>query len=173
MKRKLTGFILASMVVALLAGCSQQAAVVEETPEPSVDSISQASVANYYGDSSLSGQALIDVINNREAAITVATTNADGTPNLATAIPAFVSDDVIVFGLAENQTKLNLMERNLGVISAYLYNPTAEEKLDRNRGARMVIQRITDEAEIKELMETNDLSEGSILVRVVKVLPLG
>jgi hypothetical protein len=173
MKGKLTAFVLAAMVVAALAGCSQQAAEGEQAPEPSVDSISQASVSNYYGDSSLTGQALVDVINNRQAAITVATTNADGTPNLATVIPAFVGEDVIVFGLAENQTKVNLMERKLGVISAYIYDPAAEEKLDRNRGARLVIERISDESEIKELMEANDLAEGSILVRVVEVLPLG
>lgn len=162
--------IILVVIVTTLAGCAQPAT---EVPAPSIDSISQASVSNYYGDSSLTGEDLVNTVNAREAAITVATTNADGTPNLATVIPMFVEEDVLVFGLAENQTKLNLMERNLGVVSAYVYNPQAEEKLERNIGARMVIERITDEAEIKELMEAHELSEGSILVRVVEVLPLG
>lgn len=141
--------------------------------EPSVDSISSASVTNYYQESSLKGEALFDALRERRCAIVVSTTNVDGSPNGAVVIPGVANESTLMFGMAENQTKVNLIERKYAVITAYIYNPDAPEKLKRNVGARIIVSYIADPAEIKRLLKETGAREGTIFVKIEEVLPLG
>ena len=172
----------------LLAGCTSNAAVqATATPEASttpvaadVDTFTSASKDKYYyKDSALTDDALWNVMATYQAAPTIATVNPDGTPNLAVFMPGMPmelnGERYFVFGLADNQTKLNLEANKVGVLSLYQYNPSAEDKMERNVGARIRFEIVEDSAIIDELNKANDnaIREGSIICHVVEVLPLG
>ena len=170
MKKNLKVFVLAGVLsVGLMAGCSPAAA----TESANIDSISSASVAHFYEASSLKGEELMNAINDRSGSVTIATTNEDGTPNIATLVPEAVDENTLMFQFAENQTKVNLEERDLAVLSYYIYKPEAEEKADRNSGARLILKLITDESKISELSTKAEAPAGVIFMEIVKVLPLG
>ncbi len=143
----------------------------------SVDSVSKASTVQYYAKSSLEGEALWTALESRRCAISVATVNADGIPNAAVVIPGVAKDrTALIFGLAPNQTAENFKARKLAVVTAYIYDPSAAEKLDRNKGARIVVEYISDPELQKRLAEENKdrgASEKSTFMRIVKVIPLG
>ncbi len=143
----------------------------------SADAISKASTSYYYAKSSFQGEELWAALDARLCAVSVATVNADGSPNAAVVIPGVSKDrTAIIFGIAPNQTSENIAARKLAVITAYLYTPSATEKLDRNKGARIVVELITDPALIKRLAADNKdkgATEKSTFMRIVKVLPLG
>jgi hypothetical protein len=143
----------------------------------SADSVSAASKAYSYAASSLSGEELWKVLAARQAAVSLATVNADGTPNAAVVIPGVTKDrSALMFGIAPNQTLENLKSRKLGVLTAYLYTPSATEKLERNKGARIVLELITDAALIEKLvLENKDggASATTLFMRIVRVLPIG
>lgn len=140
-----------------------------------IDSISAASTNMYYEESSLTGEALMTSIANREGAVAIATTNPDGTPNIATTIPGVASDKHLSFGIVPNQTTNNLFGNKIAVMSYYVYEAQEEDKFERNKGARLVLQLVEDEATIKELREANPdtTSDTTIFTEIVKVLPLG
>ena len=161
-------FILMTIMLFVLMASFLVAAV-----EPSIDSISSASVTNYYQKSSLEGEALFDALRDRRGAIVVSTTNSDGSPNAGIVIPGVVDENTLMFGLAENQTKVNLIARKYAVITTYIYKPDAQDKLERNRGARIIVSYISDQAEIDRLIQQTGAREGTIFVKVEKVLPLG
>lgn len=157
----------------VLSGCSQK----EELNIASmakVDSISSASTTQFYEDSAISGEELLDAIRNMEGSITLATTNEDGSPNLAVIIPGVADENTLMFGIAPNQTKINIEERKLAVMSVYIYNPEAVEKTDRNIGAKLVLKLVEDEEKITKLTKDTDTPEGAMtFMEIVKVLPLG
>lgn len=153
--------VLLVLSMAVFVGCDDDDDDGCDPITQNVDSISGASVVFYYEESSLTGDDLWDVIQNRTAAFTMATANADGTPNIAICIPGFVDDSTLVFGLADNQTKINLQDRKYGVIAVYKYDPEKEDKFERNIGARIIV-------EYKEETE-----EGYLYVTIVRVMPLG
>lgn len=159
--------ILVLLALALLLPLSAQSA----------DAVSAASTVQYYAKSSLQGEALWTALEARLCAIAVATVNADGSPNAAVVIPGVTADrGYLIFGLAPNQTLGNFTERKLAVVVAYVYDPKATDKLERNRGARIVVEYVSDPATVKRLAEANKdrgASEKSVFMRVVRVLPLG
>ncbi len=177
MKKQLViSIALASMVTVALTGCGKEAtggkeANIAETAK--VESISAASKTYFYENSALKDQALLDAINERKGATTLATTNADGSPNLAVIVPGVADENTLMFGISENQTKVNIQERKLAVVSVYIYNPSAAEKTERNIGAKLVLKLVEDEAKIKELTEKTKAKEGTVFMDIVKVLPLG
>jgi len=138
-----------------------------------VDTFTSASVVNFYESSALKGEALFTALRNRDTAITVATVNPDGTPNAAVVIPGVVNETTLQFGLADNQTKLNLQNDKRAVITAYIYSPKAVSKADRNIGAKLQVELITDAAELKTLFETTKAPVGTIFVKIIKIMPLG
>jgi len=143
----------------------------------SADGISKASTTQYYEKSSLKGDDLWKALETMQCAISVATVNADGTPNAAVVIPGVTKDrTALVFGLAPNQTIENFKARKFAVVTAYIYNPTATDKLERNKGARIIIEYISDPAEIKRQVEDNKnprITEKSTFMKIIKVMPLG
>lgn len=162
--KKLSGSILVFLMILIS---------VSLLADSAADAISAASKQNYYTGSSLTGEELFNALQNRELAISVATVNPDNTPNAAVVIPSVVDSETLMFGLADNQTRMNLLERKLAVITAYKYNPTAESKTERNIGARILVEYIDNEDEVATLMEKSGAKEGTLFVRILKVLPIG
>lgn len=143
----------------------------------SADAVSKASTVQYYAKSSLLGEDLWKALETRQCAIAVATVNADGSPNAAVVIPGVTKDrSALVFGLAPNQTLLNFRERRLAIVTAYIYNPSAADKLERNKGARILVEFVSDPAQAGKLLEDNrdkGATENSVFMRILKVMPLG
>jgi hypothetical protein len=103
--------------------------------------------------------------------VTIATTNEDGSPNLIVAIPGLSADgQYMTFGLADNRTKINMIKGGLAVVAIYDYKPLATDKLERNRGCRLILEYPGDEANAA-------LNAGkerpSLYMKIVKILPLG
>lgn len=138
-----------------------------------VDSISAASKTYFYEKSALKDNALLEAIKQRKGASTVATTNVDGSPNLAVVVPGLADDNTLMFEMAENQTKVNVQDRKIAVLSVYIYNPTAAEKTERNVGAKVVLKLVEDKDKIKQLTEKTKAKEGTIFMEMVKTMPLG
>ena len=141
--------------------------------KPGTDVLTAASGQYYYAASSYTPEALAAALKAYPYAgsVTVATVNADGTPNLAVAIPALSADGAYLsFGFADNRTKANMIERGYAVVCVYEYNPRAENKADRNKGARIILSYPGDE-------ENKALNAGkerpSLYMKIVKILPLG
>ncbi len=154
---------------------SGAAAPVESAPVTEwVDAITSASVAtNAY--TNLTDQKLVDTINSFQAACTCATVNEDGTPNLAVfAGGACLKSEYLAFNWTDNQTKANLKRDKLGMISFDVLNLRAESKPERHQGAKLRVEYIEDAALKEELAkESEAVVEGTILVKIVEVLPLG
>lgn len=145
----------------------------------SADSISKASTANYYAKTSIAGEDLWKALETYECAISVATVNADGTPNAAVVIPGITVDRAyLYFGLAPNQTGLNFKERKFAVVTVYDYTPPSEtvDKKMLSVGARIIVEYVSDPATIARLIEENKAKKASpttIFMKIVKVMPIG
>ena len=145
-----------------LVGCANNASV-KESSKTSVsddttvaDTFTGASEGKYfYKDSALTDDALWNVMASYQAAPTIATVNPDGSPNLAVFMPGLPmeldGERYFVFGLSDNQTKLNLEQNKTGVLALYQYDPTAEDKMERNVGARIKFEIVEDEKIIEAL----------------------
>ena len=72
MKNLLKSLLLTCLMVMLLA-----------VPAMAEDAVSSASVADFYADAALTGDELMNAINAFSGTYLVATTNPDGTPNMA------------------------------------------------------------------------------------------
>ncbi len=160
--------IIALLVFGLLvAGLSAQSA----------DSISKASTANYYTKTSLSGEDLWKAMDAYQLAVSIATVNADGSPNAAVVIPGVTKDrEYLFFGLAANQTGVNMKERKLIVVTAIGYTaPKGDQKMSYS-GARIIAEYVSDPALQKKLVEQNKdkkATENTYFLKIVKVLPIG
>ena len=107
MKNRLFALLLALVMVLPVCALADEAA----------DAVTSASVADFYGDYGLSGDALMDAINSFSGFYLISTTNPDGTPNSAYFIYAMVKHEdryYLQLGLAENQSKANLQANGPG-----------------------------------------------------------
>ena len=148
-----------------------------------VDAISAASTQNYYGDSSLTGAALFDMIGSRRAAFVWTTTNANGTPNAAVLVPGVVDRNQGIlaqsFGGDGPQTIVNMRRGGYSILTVYQHNPDATDRLERNLGSRVVCEYISDPALqrqfLAEFQRVNPraTAENTVFLRIVRVLPLG
>jgi len=140
---------------------------------PSADSISAASGKYYYEAGTYSAELLKAALSAYPYAgsVTIATVNEDGSPNLAVAIPGLSPDgQYLMFGLAENRTKANMIARKLSVVSIYEYAPKAENKADRNRGCRIIIEYPGED--VNATLNAGK-ERPSLYMKIVKILPLG
>ena len=160
------------LAIFVLSSCATQAATIPVL-KPSVDTISAASGALYYAAGSYDAQQLKAALVKYPYAgsVTIATTNDDGSPNLIVAIPGLSTDGLyMTFGLADNRTKINMVKGGLAVVAIYDYKPLATDKLERNRGCRLILEYPGDEANAA-------LNAGqerpSLYMKIVKILPLG
>lgn len=169
-KKVMLGMVSAVAAVSLLAGCSKE---TEETKvTASVDSISKASTTYFYEAASVQGDDFIAFVNDRKGAVSIATTNEDGSPNLATLVPGITEDGkYLILVSAENQTIKNITEREMAVFEFFNYQPNEEDKMKRNTGARAIVK--YDASAQKDLIAKYSPSEGATLLEIVKVIPLG
>lgn len=162
MQKKLFGCF---MLVMFLAASFAQA---EE-----IDALSSASTKNYFEKDSLTGEKLFEELKKHQGAISVATVNADGSPNAAVVIPGVVNETTLRFGLADNQTKKNLLERKYAVITYYKYTIGEDGKMKERSGARIVVKAIEEDAAITKLQKETKARAGTIFVKIMKILPFG
>ena len=174
-KRLLTLVMVAAMAVSMVACGGEE----ETSTVGSVDSISNASAGIFYEKSSWDEAKVKEVLANNvstAAAVVLSTTNEDGTPNAATIVPGMVNDNTLVFNIAsEGNTKINLVEREIAVLTIFNHNAGEEDKFVRNQGARVVLKTVTDEAKIEALVKEAGLEDGStaVFTEMVEFLPLG
>ncbi|MGL4336999.1 MAG: hypothetical protein ACRCST_08880 [Turicibacter sp.] len=203
MKKLLSLGLVSILAVSTMVACSNKApqetpgqTPVVETPAvqtttegtlsivdtASVESVSKASTNTFYVESSFTGEELVTLFAERLGAVSIATTNEDGAPNLATAIPSMTQDGKYLYlSLAPCQTLENLQQRKIAVIESYIYTKEATDKLERNKGARVVVTLEEDETALEEvrgsLVETGifdaETAQKFIFLKVEKVLPLG
>jgi hypothetical protein len=144
------------------------------TPQVWVDAVASASVAsNAY--TNLGKEELLATINAFTAECVMATTNEDGTPNIAVfAGGAALKGEYIAFNWTDNQTKANLKRDKLGVIVFDVVNLSAETKEGRHQGAKVRVEYIDDEKIYTELKAESDrVVDVTIIVRIVEILPIG
>lgn len=171
--KRVIALLLVLVVVFAAVGCTKQQAT--EAVKPSVDTITAASGQLYYPAGSYDLPALQAALSAYPYKVTVgiATTNADGSPNLAVAIPGITSDGkYLKLGLADNRTKANMTERELAVVMFYEYNPTAVEKTDRNKGCRVIAKYVGDKENTRLNNEAKD-KNPTLYLEIVEILPIG
>ena len=146
-------------------------AMAEET-----DAMTSASVSDFYGDSALTGDDLMNAINSFSGFYIVSTTNPDGTPNSAFFIYSMLKNEdtyYLQMGLAENHVVVGLA---LGLgegLAVYAATPSSEEdaKPYAVAGARMRFKQVTDEELLKTLNTSG--SETALFFEVTEIRPLG
>ena len=141
--------------------------------ENAVDTFTSASVANYYGDYGLAGDALMEAVNSQSGCYIVCTTNPDGSPNAGYFIFAIKKLDdkyYLQLGLAPNQSQMNLNANGEG-LAVYAANPVEGAKAYAVSGARIRFAAIEDQAIIDALMA--DARQGAMFFEIVEVQPLG
>lgn len=139
------------------------------------DAVTSASVSDFYADSALSGDDLMNAINSFSGFYLISTTNPDGTPNSAFFIYSMVKYEdkyYIQLGLAENQSKQNLAQ-NGEAIAVYAAAPSSEEgaKPYAVSGARMHLKAVTDEDLLNALNTSG--REGALFFEVTQTRSLG
>jgi hypothetical protein len=153
---------------------SDKSNTTPQAPTAWVDAVASASVAtNAY--TSLNKEQLIEVANALIAECTVATTNEDGTPNIAVfGGGSIMKGEYIVFYWTDNQSKANLMERKLGMIAFDVVNLSAETKQERHKGAKVRVEYVDDKAVLDKLKaESEGVNDSALIVRIVEILPIG
>ena len=175
MKKKLLTLVMVAAMAVSMVACGEE----ETSSVGSVDTISQASEGIFYEKSSWDEAKVKEVLANNvstAAAVVLSTTNEDGTPNAATIVPGMVNDNTLVFNIAsEGNTKLNLVEREIAVLTIFNHNAGEEDKFVRNQGARVILKTVTDEDKIEALVKEAGLKDGStaVFTEMVEFLPLG
>lgn len=166
MKNLFKALLLALMLTTLFA----LPAMAEES-----DAVSSASVADFYGDSALTGDDLMNAINAFSGTYLVSTTNPDGTPNTAYFIFSMIKHEdkyYLQLGLAENQSKANLEANGVGQ-AVYAALPSNEEgaKPYSVSGARIRFKALEDPS-LAETLNTSG-RPGAMFFEITEIRPLG
>jgi len=156
--------LLSCLLLALLA-----------VPAMAEDAVSSASVADFYADTALTGDDLMNAINAFSGTYLVSTTNPDGTPNTAFFIFSMVKHEVkyyLQLGLAENQSKVNLAANGEG-LAVYAANPdiAGGAKPYPVAGARIRFKALED-ASLAETLNTSG-RPGAMFFEITEIRPLG
>ena len=164
--KKLLALVLCLMMVLPVAALAEEA----------VDTFTSASQSNFYAQYALTGDELMDAVNDwygeaQKATYLVCTTNPDGSPNAGVfifGIKKLNDKYYIQLGLAENQTKANLEATGEGLA---VYAVMTADKPYAVSGARAYFAAIEDQAIVDELMK--DARQGAMFFEITEVLPLG
>ena len=118
--------------------------------------------------------ALLEAISQFKGLCNVSTVNADGTPNIAIFVPGVADDSHIFFNWADNATRANVPREKTAIMSYDIADPTAEEKAGRHSGAVVKLELEEDAEVLAQLQEANEsVSEASVVLKIVEVLPVG
>lgn len=174
MFKKVLASAIASLVLVSTPAIAAES-IAESIPEEvRVDSVTGASVSDYYADNGISGDELMDAINGPSGSYVISTVNEDGTPQVGFFVYFMVKDGedyYVQLGLAENQTRLNL-ERTGEAMALYALNPSDDDKVPYAvSGARMRLELVTDEALIEKLNTSG--YDTAMFCRVTEVRSLG
>ena len=160
-------FLSAVLACALLLSCA--CALAE-----AVDTVTTASVYNYYG--ALAGDELMDAVNSNSGFYAVASVNPDGTPNIAYFIynmKKLGDTYYIQLGINPNQTSANI-DNGSALIARDGALPAADAQLaSSTSGAKMVLKKVEDEATLAELLKTAPEGFTPMYFEVVETRPLG
>ena len=151
-------------------------ALGEAVASPAADTFTSASVSNFYAQYALTGDDLMNAVNDwygeaQKATYLICTTNPDGSPNAGVfifGIKKLNDKYYIQLGLAANQTAANLAATGEG-LAVFAFAP--EGMTFAAGGARMYFKAIEDQAIIDELMK--DARETQTFYEITEVLPLG
>ncbi|MBQ7184888.1 MAG: hypothetical protein IJR97_12985 [Clostridia bacterium] len=139
------------------------------------DAFTSASVADFYGAAGLTGDDLMNSINAYNGFFAIASVNPDGTPNIGFYIYSMVKYEdeyYLQLGLAPNQTTANI-DNGSALMAMYAAVPTGEGAMPyATAGARMSLEKVTDEAVIAALKEIAP-QKTEMFYKVVAVRPLG
>lgn len=158
-------------------GMSARAAeksAAEDGPAASdgVDATTSASVdTNKF--KSMDQSTLMEEIPTMRGLVAVATTNEDGSPNLAVFIPSAVGD-YIYFGFASNATQANILRDKQAVILYDEYDLSIENPSDRHYGCRAKVRLVEDADTLAGLKDDlGSYADFATVLEVVEVLPMG
>ena len=162
-------------IIALLL-CLLMVLPVAALAEDAVDVFTSASQSNFYSQYGLTGDDLMNAVNDWygetiKGTYLVCTTNPDGTPNAAVfifGIKKLNDKYYIQLGLADNQSKQNLARTGEGLA---VFGFANEGMTFGTGGARFYFEAIEDQAITDELMK--DARAGQLYFEITKVLPLG
>ena len=135
------------------------------------DAVTSASVVDYYG-TVLTPAQLVESISAYNGFFAVATVNPDNTPNIGFFIFSAAEYEgklYLQFGLAENQTRAN-MERGSAVM--VMYAPVPTEGAYATVGARLICEKVADEALVAKLMEIMP-QKSNLIYEVTLIRPIG
>lgn len=144
-------------------------------PAMAEDAVSSASVADFYADSALTGDDLMNAINAFSGTYLVSTANPDGTPNTAFLVFSMVKHEdkyYLMIGSAENQTKANLIATGEGM-AVFGANPdiAAGDKPYPVAGARLWFKALEDSS-LTETLNTSG-RPGAMFFEVTQIRPVG
>ena len=135
------------------------------------DAVTSASVVDYYG-TVLTPAQLVESISAYNGFFAVATVNPDNTPNIGFFIFSAAEYEgklYLQFGLAENQTRAN-MENGSAV--TVMYAPVPTEGPYATVGARLICEKVADEALVEKLMEIMP-QKSNLIYEVTLIRPIG
>ena len=164
MKNLMKSLLLSCLLLALLA-----------VPAMAEDAVSSASVADFYADTALTGDDLMNAINAFSGTYLISTTNPDGTPNTAFFIFSMVKHEdkyYLQLGLAENQSKANLAAKGEGMV-VYAANPdiAGGAKPYPVAGARIWFKALEDSS-LAEVLNASG-RPGAMFFEITEIRPLG
>lgn len=149
---------------------SSEAAASETAVSADAAATASATTGLY---TNLDQAALLEAIGQFKGLCNVSTVNADGTPNIAIFVPGVADDSHIFFNWADNATKANVLREKTAIMSYDIADPTAEEKAGRHSGAVVKLE-LEDAEVLAQLQEANEsVSEASVVLKIVEVLPVG
>ena len=163
--KKFAALLLALMMVIPMV------AMAEAVQSPVADGFTSASNINYYADSALTGDDLMNAANSQSGFYLVCTVNPDGSVNAAVLVFAIkkVEDKYYIqLGMADNQSKANLEATGEGLA---VYAAVVEGQAIAATGARIYFKAIEDQAVLDILMQ--DARQGAAFFEITEVLPLG
>lgn len=150
---------------------SSEAAASETAVSADAAATASATTGLY---TNLDQAALLEAIGQFKGLCNVSTVNADGTPNIAIFVPGVADDSHIFFNWADNATKANVLREKTAIMSYDIADPTAEEKAGRHSGAVVKLELEEDAEVLAQLQEANEsVSEASVVLKIVEVLPVG
>lgn len=161
----------ASSEVSSSEAASSEAAASETAVSADAAATASATTGLY---TNLDQAALLEAIGQFKGLCNVSTVNADGTPNIAIFVPGVADDSHIFFNWADNATKANVLREKTAIMSYDIADPTAEEKAGRHSGAVVKLELEEDAEVLAQLQEANEsVSEASVVLKIVEVLPVG
>ena len=163
--------VASSSEVSSSEAASSEAAASETAVSADAAATASATTGLY---TNLDQAALLEAIGQFKGLCNVSTVNADGTPNIAIFVPGVADDSHIFFNWADNATKANVLREKTAIMSYDIADPTAEEKAGRHSGAVVKLELEEDAEVLAQLQEANEsVSEASVVLKIVEVLPVG